>query len=228
MAVCLLAVFTVACATTDDQDDSAATDAPYDGDSGIETGIPDDNDTETEIPDDYDTTEDFPYFMNVTGEIVSIETDGDFTRISIEDTEGNPAVLVINEDTFFPFDETFNEGDTVTGWYRSAAPMILIWPPEYNIDILSAGASDSVNIRADRFSIWYDGLDGYLISQDRMFAFAIDENTEIILEDGQDMSYDDIIGRLLIVIYDVSTRSIPEQATANKIIVLFEQAVPLG
>ena len=67
-----------------------------------------------------------------------------------------------------------------------------------------------------------------MISEDGMFAFKTDENTEIVLANGDDFSGGDIEGRRIAVIYDISTRSIPEMATASKLIVLFEDIMPLG
>jgi len=171
----------------------------------------------------------FPAFLFSRGTIESIEDVNGLTHIHIEDVDGNPAVLVISEDTVFPFSDSFDVGDTVTGWYLSDMPMIMIWPPQYNIAVLAAGVPEGVNIKVDRFHKWEDNADGRMISQDEMFAFSVDENTEIILEDGQDFSeFDFELNRKIIVIYGISTRSIPELATADKLIVLFEGIMPLS
>jgi len=82
-------------------------------------------------------------------------------------------------------------------------------------------------VRADRFTTWEDNADGYFISYDGSFAFRIDENTEIVLEDGVEFIGDEFDGRYIIVIYDVSTRSIPEMTTAIKLIVLYESIIPV-
>ena len=54
-----------------------------------------------------------------------------------------------------------------------------------------------------------------------------DENTEVILEDGIEFIGDDFDGRRIVVIYGISTRSIPEMAVASKLIVLYESITPL-
>ena len=169
-----------------------------------------------------------PYYLSVTGTINSIEefeAIEDAFRINIEDTHGNPAYLIVTDKTVFPFGTELNEGDIVTGYYLANAPMILIWPPQYNIAVLVAGKPADININVDRFHPMQDHTEDYLLSQGEMFAFRVDDETEIILANGDDFSDGDIIGRRLVVIYGISTRSIPELATAIKVIVLFEDPV---
>ena len=170
-----------------------------------------------------------PAFLFVTGDVTSIEEIDGQTYVRVEDTDGNPVDFVISDETIFPFSERYSIGDTVTGWYSTEGIMPMIWPPVHNITVLAIDAPDGVNIKVDRFHKWEDNADGYMISQDEMFAFVVDEDTEIILEDGQDFSdFDFELNRKMIVIYGISTRSIPEMATADKLIVLFEAVRPLS
>jgi len=165
-------------------------------------------------------------YFSITGIIESIEVDR-VTTITIEDTDGNPAVLVLNSGTIFPFESEFAVGDTVTGWYLTNMPMAMIWPPQYNISVLAVNTPDDAMIRVDRFVKWEDNTEDFLISQDKMFAFSTDDTTQITLANGGEFSVDDIEGRRIVVIYGISTRSIPEMATADRLIVLYEDpAVP--
>jgi len=168
-----------------------------------------------------------PHYLAMTGNVVSVEKLGDMIRVEIVDVNGNPAFLVLDGNTVFPFSDELNEGDLVTGWYVANAPMIMIWPAEYNIAVLIADAPEGVNIKVDRFYAWEDGEDGSLLSQDEMFAFRMDDETEVILANGDDFTDGEIEGRRIVVIYGRSTRSIPEMATADKIIVLYESIMPL-
>jgi len=84
-----------------------------------------------------------------------------------------------------------------------------------------------MNMKADRFELWEGNDDGYFISQDGLFAFRTDENTEVILEDGTEFIGDEFCGRFIIVIYGASTRSIPEMTVATMLIVLYENIVPV-
>jgi len=172
--------------------------------------------------DDWDMSQEIPDFYSITGTVESVEDADGFAKVIIEDTYGNPAVLALTDDTIFLFDTDFDAGDVVTGWYRTNAPMIMIWPPQYTIKVFAAGAPDGVNIKVDRFNIWESNTDGYLLSKDGLFAFRTDENTVVSSECGDNFSSSDIDGKRIVVIYGVSTRSIPEMATADRLIVLDE------
>ena len=240
--VCFLTVLTVACAGEDvtapvsanagivppigeiDPDEGL----PEEGDSGDDLVIDEDVDRPGQDGEDELNTGIAEYF-SVTGIIISIEERDGLKRIEIEDADGNPAILVLHDYTVFPFSTDFAVGDEVTGWYLTNRPMIMIWPPEYSIDVLASRMGDDRNIKVDRFSLWDgDSIEQLMISQDGMFAFLVNSDTEIILEDGWDFSDGSLENRLIIVIYGMSTRSIPEQATADKLIVMFEDAVSYG
>ena len=174
-----------------------------------------------------------PYYLSVSGTVVSAqefdEGNPDYNgwiRVEIEDADGNPAALTITDRTYFPFESGIAVGDVVTGYFLADAPVPAIWPPQYTAAVLVNGMPEGLNIKADRFFAWEDGSEGMLLSRDNMFAFTVNEDTEIIVANGDE--YDgEIEGRRLVVIYGASTRSIPEQATAIKVIALYEDAVPL-
>jgi len=243
LAICLFTVSVVACAGQDigpvgaagadvgivppigeldpDEDDwnlepdnslSIDADRPLPGDGGI-----DHND------------KGLPAFISVTGVITNIEIIEDQTHVGIEDINGSPATFIVSEETVFPFSTDFAEGDKVTGWFRSDLPMRMIWPAQYPISVFVSQPGDERNVTVDRFFAWdVDFTEGYLLSQDKMFAFKVDDNTEIILEDGQDFTDGILTNRNIVVIYGLSTHSIPEQALAMKLIVLFEDIAPFG
>jgi hypothetical protein len=202
-------------------------------------------------PEDIEDTEDvdfelpiIPYFMAVTGEIVSFDTMSNFgwqleVRLDVfenlEDEDYEPIIYFnLTDDTYYLFAEMFDIGDRVTGWYLAQAPMIMIYPPQYTIAILAINAPEDVVIRVDRFYSYGEFELEQMISQDETLVFTIDEDTVLVLEDGTEFEdyYRDEIGfegRKMIVIYGVSTRSIPEFAVASKIIVLFESIeIPIG
>jgi hypothetical protein len=89
------------------------------------------------------------------------------------------------------------------------------------------GIPEGINLNLARFNTW-ENTD-YFISQDGLFAFTIDENTEVILEDGAEFIGNDFDGRRIVVIYidGVSTRITPRMVVASKLIVLYESAVPV-
>jgi len=173
-----------------------------------------------------------PYYLSVTGTVTSVqETTGadgaKYITVSIEDENGNQANLILNEKTVYPFESEFSAGDVVTGFYQASGPMLAIWPPQYNIAVLVAGIPEGFSVKADRFNEWEDNADGYMLAFGGTFAFRVNDDTEIVLADGKDFTNGEIDGRRIVVIYDISTRSIPELTTAKKVIVLFEDAVAL-
>jgi len=190
---------------------------------------------ESDEPEDDFVLGDIPEFFSISGTVESIISatpeageDDPWHGISIKiiDENGNEAVLNTTANTAFPFGNEIQEGDTVTAWYATNAPMIMIWPPQYTVTVLAVNIPDGANIRVDRFGAMADT--DQLLSADGMFAFSTDENTEIILADGTDFTDGDLQDRRIVVLYGMSTRSIPEQTIATKLIVLFEDIVPLA
>jgi len=106
------------------------------------------------------------------------------------------------------------------------------WDEPCYIDTIEAILAEldlpaDMSVKASRFETWEGNDNGYFISQDGSFAFRTDENTEAILEDGIEFIGDEFCGRFIIVIYGASTRSIPEMTVAEKLIVLYENIMPV-
>jgi len=236
LVVGLLAVTAVACGGTGVGNEVGAGTAPPD-DGATDPVVEDEDDGSLDDVDivlpgegddgEFDLLITAEYF-SVSGTIESVEDVDGLTHITIDDTDGNPAVLVISGDTVFPFADSFDVGDVVRGWYVTSAPMIMIWPPQYNIAVLAVDIPDDVNIKVDRFYAWGEDGMGQMISQDEMLVFTADDDTEIVLADGIEFTDGELQGRRIVVIYGMSTRSIPEITVAQKLIVLFENIVPLA
>jgi len=166
-----------------------------------------------------------------TGNVISIEEINGQTHVTIENAEGGQAIFVISDETIFPFSDSFDVGDEVTAWrwFLPGTPMAMIYPPIYDAAVFAAGRPDGSNIRVARFHKWENHAEDYMISQDEMFSFTIDENTIILTQDGNDyIDFSTEVSRRIVVIYGISTRSIPEMATADKMIVLFEGIMALA
>ena len=91
--------------------------------------------------------------------------------------------------------------------------MGMIYPPQFTASVIING--DFINIAVDRF-------DDDLISYDGLLMLSIGDETEIILQDGELFDCE-LAHRKMVVLYDISTRSIPAITTPSKIIVLFER-----
>ncbi|MCL2226789.1 MAG: copper amine oxidase N-terminal domain-containing protein [Oscillospiraceae bacterium] len=166
------------------------------------------------------------YYLSVTGTVTSVNESEDGLRVEISrpdaDREGR-AFLIVTDGTVFPFEEEIEEGDTVTAFYLANVPMILIYPPQYTAAVLVNGMPEDKNVNVDRF-FSVEGEGGLYLSQGGSLAFRIGEDTEVVLADGTEFNFDygSIDGRRIVVVYGPSTRSIPAEVTAIRLIVLFE------
>jgi len=177
------------------------------------------------LADNVETTR--PYYLSVTGTVLSVEELDEMLRVEIAlpDTDREArAYLNITDSTVFPFESEIADGDTVTAFYLANAPMILIYPPQYNVAVLVNGAPEGQSVAVDRFVPMESNSDLFL-SLAGDLAFRVGPSTEIVLADGKDFSDGDFAGRRIVVIYGVVTRSLPPQTTAIKLIVLFEDPV---
>jgi len=151
-----------------------------------------------------------PVFLSITGVVTQVGEE----FVQIEDEAGDPTTLLVSDTTCYPFENEIGVGDTVTGYYRFSPIMPLIFPPQHTVEVLVAGMPEDQSIHVDRFS-----AGELLVSGDGMLALRIDENTQIITTDGEAFE-GEVDGLDLVVIYDVSTRSIPAQTTPIVVIVL--------
>lgn len=134
--------------------------------------------------------------------------------VTLVDEEGEIiANVVVSEDTFILDGVEIDLGSTVTAYYDATKPMILIYPPQFNAEVLVV-EEEGRNVKVDVF-------DENLVSSDNMLKLNMSEDTEVVLQDGTAFD-EDLAGRKLVVIYGASTKSIPAQTTPEKVIVLFE------
>lgn len=138
------------------------------------------------------------------------QTAGCYKIMTVENTNGNVVNFVVTPDTYFVDHIMMQAGDAVTGYYDTLAPVILIYPPQYQA-LAMAKASRFQNIKADYFN-------SQLVSSDGALKLNISPFTQIILRN--DQAFNQNPGnRNLIVVYGATTRSIPAQTTPDKIIV---------
>jgi len=166
-----------------------------------------------------------PVFGSVTGEVVSIEDELGDLRIQIEGEDG--ATVFLTYFNTLTLGDAPEVGDTITGFYIIEPFMMAIYPPQHTASVIVNNDSfqeDGIPfIHVCRFY----GTDLYggfpqLISADGELVINLD--TEIILQNGE--PFDDVlVGRMMVVIYDMTTRSLPPQTTPIQIIVLYERAV---
>jgi hypothetical protein len=125
--------------------------------------------------------------------------------------QGAVANFVVSPDTYFVDHAMLRRGDTVTGFYDAAAPVPLIYPPQYRA-LVMARTSPQRQVAVD----WFGPT---LISSDGNLKLNVGPRTAVVLENGQ--AFTGSLGnRDLAAVYSFTTRSIPAQTTPSQIVVL--------
>ena len=159
-------------------------------------------------------------FLAFTGEVVSIEplvvddepvADHYFITLDL----GVVTAVFRTDDFTFVLGDPIAVGDTITGFHDANLAVPMIYPTQYSPKVIVNG--DFENVAVDRF-------DEELVSFDGSLQLIIGEDTEVILQSGA--AFDgDLTNRALVVVYDVSTRSIPAITTRSLVVVLYERII---
>lgn len=102
-------------------------------------------------------------------------------------------------------------GMPVAAFYDSSRPVPLIYPPQFQAELITPIRSEETVI--------LNFFRRNLISADRSLQLNLSRNTEILTLNGQRYSCPPG-GNFLLVYYSTTTRSIPPQTTPRKIVVL--------
>jgi len=89
-------------------------------------------------------------FLSFTGIVKEIVTDEQNKNLWLEDKDGNPANFIISKDTYIVNDQKITEGSTVIGFYDANLPMLMIYPPRYNCEVVAV-VNEKENIIVDSF-----------------------------------------------------------------------------
>jgi hypothetical protein len=162
--------------------------------------------------------------------IIPPEADAGFPYQYLVLIEGEYGPIHFEMDYYtYVLGEEIQVGDTITGYFLAARPARLIFPPRFHAQLIVNGEFNNVFI--DRFNDYFyeERLEGELISADNSLKLDIGEDTEIYFQDGEPFKGElyELNNRLLVVVYDISTRSIPAITTPNRIVILFEMFVTL-
>ncbi len=135
------------------------------------------------------------------------------------------AVFLISNDTMI-VDQSTKEsiksselkvGQKISGYYRKDMPMILIYPPRINPELVIIEDEEGKDF------IKHSNFDKELISADNYLKLNISDETSIINQYGKECNKEDLYNEDLVVFYTITTRSIPAQTNPSKIIVLKKQ-----
>ena len=158
-------------------------------------------------------------FTGIEGVIVEItasrsnagDLDGCNLYFTVEDEDGNTAVFLVTKDTCVIDGVTLKEGMRAKFWYRTDAPIPLIFPPQYYAVV----AAQVLNGRMIDVSYYDDSL----INAEQSLQLLLDWSVKMRTMNHQ-IFLGSPAGRELAVVYTSSTRSIPAQTTPAQIIVL--------
>ncbi len=179
-----------------------------------------------------------PSYISNTVTVTDITDEMIATTLNTEDAENleNTINYVVSDKTivlgFANGDvkkiEDIKKGDKITVYTNSYSPAPLILPPQYNADVIFV----EDNLELD--SIRSVDVDTYIADNEMLvnaantLALNIDETTEIVDKEGKKVEAKDLDKKDLVVIYSISTRSIPAQTTPIKVVVLGENEVALA
>lgn len=172
---------------------------------------------------DFDMNRMRPYqrngFASVTGIIVELvparvgarRANGCMLFTTIEDMEGNTINFIMTPATYVVDFETLSVGMNVTFWYRTDAPVPLIYPPQYNAVV----AAQNKNGRMIDVSYYNTSM----TNEDMTLQLNIDGAVDVRTTNNQYFQGSPA-NHNLVVVYETSTRSIPAQTTPKEVVVL--------
>lgn len=158
-------------------------------------------------------------FASVTGMIVDMtpaqmgnrRTNGCMIFITVEDADGNTVNFIITPSTYVVDFETLSVGMTCTFYYRTDAPVPLIYPPQYNA-VAAAREKTGRMVSVGYFNT-------ALVNEDQTLQLNMDGTVQLRTTNNQ-YYQGSPANHNLVVIYDTSTRSIPAQTTPRQVVVL--------
>ena len=160
-----------------------------------------------------------PRFGWVKGTIVDMmptrqggrRADGCVLFVTLETEAGETVNIILSPVTYVVDFETLSVGMNCTFWYLADAPMILIYPPQYNAVVAARNRNDRM-IDVSRYG-------RELVNQERTLQLKLDGSVDIRTTNNQYFQGNPA-DHDLVVIYETSTRSIPAQTTPREIVVL--------
>ena len=131
--------------------------------------------------------------------------------IDIRMSDGQTLTFLTTSDTCFLNQVHVTTGMRIIGFFDTSAPVPLIYPPQYRAVVI-ARHNGNQSITVDRF-------DRNLLSSNRRLKLNIGPSTRITMPNNQTFTCSPA-GRVLVVVYTFTTRSIPAQTTPEQIVVL--------
>lgn len=179
-----------------------------------------DNSTETEQQLPQIQIDPVHIFNTTNGTVEKVNSGEKITYFTVKDGE-QTNILEITKETLV-FDNTgkkveLKEGDKIIAYTFANKPQKLIYPPQFNPDVVIVETKEAGFVEVDYF---FENLTNTY----KMLKLNIGGNTELLNTKGEKVSAKDLKEKNLVVFYTVSTKSIPAQTTPSKVIVLDEES----
>ena len=149
----------------------------------------------------------------ITGVIQDITAFGDDCcqrQVSIRNSDGI-SNFIVGPDTYVINEVRLRPGMNVAAFYDASLPIPLLFPPQYQAVFIG---------RRNPYETMYAGyFDDNLEALDGSLKLNVERYTPVVTSNGQPFECS-LGGKLLIVYYSTTTRSIPPQTTPRKIIVI--------
>lgn len=163
--------------------------------------------SETQVP---------PTFIKITGTIEHVEVRDNATYYTTKEGE-NTNVFVVNKDTLV-FDNTGKEvklqkGDKVTAYNYADKPMLMIYPPQYNPEVIIVETEEMSSVAVGFF-------DKDLLNVENLLKLNVGKETVVSSSSGKEVTVADLPEQHLLVFYTITTMSIPAQTPPSKVVVL--------
>jgi len=157
-----------------------------------------------------------PVFIKVTGKVENVEVRENATYYTV--VEGDQTNIVVVDKDSFVFDNMGKEvklqkGDKVSAYSYAKKPMLAIYPPQYNPEVIIVEKDNMGSVEVDYF-------DKNLIDTDNYLKLNVGEDTKIESASGKKLKASDLEEQHLVVFYTIATMSIPAQTPPSKVIVL--------
>ncbi|MFJ7183079.1 stalk domain-containing protein [Lysinibacillus xylanilyticus] len=155
-------------------------------------------------------------FIKITGTIENVEKRKDSIYYTVKEDE-NTNVFVVNDDTLV-YDNTGKEvklqkGDKVTAYTYANKPMLMIYPPQYNPEVIIVETKEMGTVEVDFFN-------KELVNTDNTLKLNVGKETELLSLSGKKVKAEDLAEQHLLVFYTIATMSIPAQTPPSKVVVL--------
>ncbi len=158
-----------------------------------------------------ENTAEYAKVVGVIKDIRSNSSNDDIKYLDIEISSEESVVFAVSENNTYIVDKNLKVGDKVEGFYDVTKPMIMIYPPQYSVEVLRK-QTDENNLFVGVFNKDYLDSTNFLKLNDIESVKVFDTN-------GKPCS-DSIVNKKLAVFYTDTTKSIPAQTTPTKIILL--------